>query len=42
MWAVFPLLQLAFQAGDIQALVTGRTAGATMYGATAAERASGA
>ncbi|KAL4444962.1 hypothetical protein ABPG77_004012 [Micractinium sp. CCAP 211/92] len=39
MWATFPLLQLVFQIGDWQALLANRTAGATMYGATTAERA---
>ena len=41
-WAAFPLLQLAFQAGDIKALLDNRTVGATMHGATDAERATGA
>ncbi len=40
-WATFPLLQLVFQIGDWQALLANRTAGATMYGATTAERATG-
>ena len=39
MWLLFPLMQLAFQAGDWQAIVQGRTAGATLHGATAAQRA---
>eukprot|EP00878_Enallax_costatus_P021083 GHUV01022305.1.p1 GENE.GHUV01022305.1~~GHUV01022305.1.p1 ORF type:complete len:517 (+),score=135.46 GHUV01022305.1:3007-4557(+) len=38
MWAVFPLLQLSFQAGDVSALLANRTPGATLYGATEAER----
>lgn len=39
MWLLFPLMQLAFQAGDFQAIALGRTAGATLHGATAAQRA---
>lgn len=39
MWALFPMMQLAFQAGDWQAIVQGRTAGATLHGATAGQRA---
>ncbi|KAI8471451.1 MAG: fatty acyl delta4 desaturase [Monoraphidium minutum] len=39
MWATFPLLTLVFQIGDIQALFDNRTVGATLYGATAWERA---
>jgi fatty acid desaturase (delta-4 desaturase) len=39
MWATFPLLQLVFQFGDLQGLLTNRTAGATLYGATQAEKA---
>ena len=39
MWLLFPLMQLAFQAGDFQAIVLGRTAGATLHGATAGQRA---
>lgn len=39
MWLLFPLMQLAFQAGDWQAIVRGRTAGATLHGATAVQRA---
>jgi len=39
MWLLFPLMQLAFQAGDWQAIVQGRTAGATLHGATAGQRA---
>ena len=39
MWLLFPLMQLAFQAGDWQAIVNGRTAGATLHGATAGQRA---
>lgn len=39
-WLTFPLLQLAFQAGDWKALFTGRTEGASLYGATPAEKAS--
>lgn len=40
MWALFPLLQLAFQAGDLKALATGETAGARTTGASLPERAS--
>ena len=38
-WATFPLLQLAFQAGDVAALLQNRTHGATLYGASAGDRA---
>ncbi len=38
-WLLFPFLNLVFQAGDVQALFANRTVGATMYGASAAERA---
>eukprot|EP00879_Flechtneria_rotunda_P002961 GHRR01003178.1.p1 GENE.GHRR01003178.1~~GHRR01003178.1.p1 ORF type:complete len:477 (+),score=112.19 GHRR01003178.1:211-1641(+) len=39
MWALFPMLQIMFQFGDLKALLTNRTEGATLYGATDAERA---
>ncbi|GBF97145.1 hypothetical protein Rsub_10332 [Raphidocelis subcapitata] len=39
MWATFPLLTLVFVFGDLQALFDNRTQGATLYGATAWERA---
>ena len=39
-WATFPLLQLAFQAGDWQGLVENQTKGTTLHGATAWEKAS--
>lgn len=35
---MFPFLQLVFQAGDWQALLTNRTVGATLYGASSFER----
>ena len=38
-WATFPLLLLAFQAGDIQALLDNRTVGATLHGADRFEKA---
>jgi len=38
-WATFPLLQLVFQIGDAAALLAGRTHGASLYGATAGDRA---
>lgn len=38
MWMAFPFLQLAFQYGDINALLTNRTAGATLYGADQQEK----
>ena len=38
-WATFPLLQLVFQVGDAAALLAGRTHGASLYGATAGDRA---
>lgn len=39
MWALFPLLQLGFQASDLKALFERKTVGARMYGATATELA---
>jgi len=42
MWALFPFMQLAFQAGDWSAILQGRTAGATMHGASVGQRAAGA
>jgi len=39
---MFPLLQLAFQFGDLKGLLTNRTEGATLYGATDSERTGGA
>lgn len=38
-WALFPFLQLAFQLGDVNALIANRTPGATLYGASKAEKA---
>jgi len=38
MWALFPFMQLAFQVGDWQAIVSGKTAGTTMHGATVGQR----
>ena len=38
-WATFPLLLLAFQAGDLQGLVDNRTVGATLHGADRFEKA---
>ena len=38
-WATFPLLLLAFQAGDVQALLDNRTVGATLHGADRFEKA---
>jgi len=38
MWALFPFMQLAFQAGDWSAILQGKTAGATMHGASAGQR----
>jgi len=40
-WATFPLLLLAFQAGDIRALLDNRTVGATLHGADRLEKARG-
>ena len=42
MWALFPMMQLAFQAGDWAAIFQGRTAGTTMYGASLGQRAAAA
>jgi acyl-lipid (7-3)-desaturase (Delta-4 desaturase) len=39
MWFTFPLLQVAFQITDILSLVAGRTAGASLYGASNLEKA---
>ncbi|MEW5311629.1 MAG: hypothetical protein WDW38_003328 [Sanguina aurantia] len=39
MWALFPFLQLAFQLGDVNALIANRTPGATLYGASKEEKA---
>ena len=39
-WATFPLLQLAFQAGDWQGLIENQTKGTTLHGASAWEKAS--
>lgn len=39
MWLTFPLLNVVFQVGDWQALLTGRTKGASLYGASAFEKA---
>ncbi|KAF8070962.1 acyl-lipid (7-3)-desaturase [Scenedesmus sp. PABB004] len=38
MWATFPLLQIMFQVGDVKGLLSNRTGGATLYGATEGER----
>lgn len=38
MWALFPFLQAVFQVGDLVSLFTGRTKGATLYGATLMEK----
>ena len=38
-WATFPLLQLAFQAGDWQGLVDNQTKGTTLHGANNFEKA---
>lgn len=38
MWVTFPFLVVSFQAGDIIGLLTNRTIGATLYGATAFEK----
>ena len=40
MWALFPALQLSFQVTDIAYLIQGRTPGATLYGASRAEKQS--
>ena len=40
MWALFPLMQLAFQVGDLKALFTRRTEGASLRGASLPELAS--
>ena len=37
-WATFPLLLLAFQAGDIKGLLENRTEGATLHGADRFEK----
>jgi len=39
MWLTFPLLQFVFQIGDIKGLLDNRTQGASLYGATNAEKA---
>lgn len=38
MWATFPFLQVVFQIGDWKALLTNRTVGATLYGASDFEK----
>jgi fatty acid desaturase (delta-4 desaturase) len=38
-WATFPFLQVAFQLGDMDAILGGRTKGATMYGARTKDQA---
>ena len=37
-WATFPLLLLAFQAGDLQGLAENRTVGASLHGASTFEK----
>ena len=39
MWALFPLMQVAFQIGDVQALFQRETAGTKLHGVTAGELA---
>lgn len=39
MWFTFPLLQVGFQFSDLYCLATGRTPGASLYGATQTEKA---
>eukprot|EP00238_Polyblepharides_amylifera_P014963 CAMPEP_0196579002 /NCGR_PEP_ID=MMETSP1081-20130531/15626_1 /TAXON_ID=36882 /ORGANISM="Pyramimonas amylifera, Strain CCMP720" /LENGTH=546 /DNA_ID=CAMNT_0041898427 /DNA_START=112 /DNA_END=1752 /DNA_ORIENTATION=+ len=39
MWMIFPLMQAAFELGDMKGLITRRTSGASIYGADAKELA---
>jgi fatty acid desaturase (delta-4 desaturase) len=41
-WALYPLMQFAFQYGDWKCILTGEAPGSTMHGATLAQRAGAA